>query len=174
MAVLLTPCDVMQTWTESCSTVMLQEWYWNPVTISHVKPREDMKLLSIKGNVFCHFSYLGFTYFLKCFVVFLLFLSIDYWISCFFLWQPDLVPELVGEATVELPLHICFSVGDLVWTKVSGYPWWPCMVTTDPEFNNHFKQKQKGLQLSVYHFTSAKRCTKKDGQSLFIEVTPES
>ncbi|CAN9502627.1 unnamed protein product [Ophioblennius macclurei] len=36
-----------------------------------------------------------------------------------------------------------FCVGDLVWTKVSGYPWWPCMVTTDPESNNHLKQRQK-------------------------------
>uniref|UniRef100_UPI0037E9A131 histone-lysine N-methyltransferase NSD2 n=1 Tax=Semicossyphus pulcher TaxID=241346 RepID=UPI0037E9A131 len=58
--------------------------------------------------------------------------------------EPDLSPELAEEAPVESPLHIHFTVGDLVWSKVSGYPWWPCMVTTDPEFNNHCKQKQKG------------------------------
>uniref|UniRef100_A0A7N6BD87 Nuclear receptor binding SET domain protein 2 n=1 Tax=Anabas testudineus TaxID=64144 RepID=A0A7N6BD87_ANATE len=55
------------------------------------------------------------------------------------------------------PLLVRFSVGDLVWTKVSGYPWWPCMVTTDPEFSSHFKQKQKansrsGLLFHVQYF----------------------
>lgn len=55
--------------------------------------------------------------------------------------QPDLKPEAtLGES----PPLLTLSVGDLVWTKVSGYPWWPCMVTTDPKFNSHFKQKQKG------------------------------
>lgn len=52
------------------------------------------------------------------------------------------MPELTTEETTEVsPLLIRFSVGDVVWTKVSGYPWWPCIVTTDPEFNNHIKQK---------------------------------
>ncbi|XP_034530197.1 histone-lysine N-methyltransferase NSD2 isoform X3 [Notolabrus celidotus] len=78
----------------------------------------------------------------------------------------DVAIELADEATVEqvdevavepvdeaeeLPLHICFSVGDLVWTKVSGYPWWPCMVTTDPECNNHFKQKANSRLGLLYH-----------------------
>lgn len=57
------------------------------------------------------------------------------------LLQPDLQPEAKHK---ESPLLITLSVGDLVWTKVSGYPWWPCMVTTDPQFNSHLKQKQKG------------------------------
>uniref|UniRef100_A0A671N6W0 Histone-lysine N-methyltransferase NSD2-like n=1 Tax=Sinocyclocheilus anshuiensis TaxID=1608454 RepID=A0A671N6W0_9TELE len=39
--------------------------------------------------------------------------------------------------------HLQFSVGDVIWTKVSGYPWWPCMITTDPEFNMHFRSKGK-------------------------------
>lgn len=52
--------------------------------------------------------------------------------------------EAPVEAPAESPVLMSFSVGDLVWTKVSGYPWWPCMVTTDPEFNSHFKPKQKG------------------------------
>uniref|UniRef100_A0AAZ3QBZ5 PWWP domain-containing protein n=1 Tax=Oncorhynchus tshawytscha TaxID=74940 RepID=A0AAZ3QBZ5_ONCTS len=28
---------------------------------------------------------------------------------------------------VSIPVNTVFSVGDVVWTKVSGYPWWPCM-----------------------------------------------
>lgn len=51
-------------------------------------------------------------------------------------FQLDIVLE-----TPSLPLP--HSVGDLVWAKVSGYPWWPCMVTSDPEFNSHFKHKLK-------------------------------
>uniref|UniRef100_A0A8C8BRP9 Nuclear receptor binding SET domain protein 2 n=1 Tax=Oncorhynchus tshawytscha TaxID=74940 RepID=A0A8C8BRP9_ONCTS len=39
------------------------------------------------------------------------------------------------------PVHAGFSVGDVVWTKVPGYPWWPCMVSTDPELNTHLKHK---------------------------------
>ena len=37
--------------------------------------------------------------------------------------------------------EVRFSVGDLVWTKVAGYPWWPCMVTTDPMHDKHVKTK---------------------------------
>ncbi|KAL6105919.1 nsd2 [Pungitius sinensis] len=58
--------------------------------------------------------------------------------------KPDFRPQLKEEDPRQAsPLLNSFSVGDLVWTKVAGYPWWPCMVTTDPEFNNHVKQKQK-------------------------------
>uniref|UniRef100_UPI003AAA9815 histone-lysine N-methyltransferase NSD2 n=1 Tax=Centroberyx gerrardi TaxID=166262 RepID=UPI003AAA9815 len=74
--------------------------------------------------------------------------------------QPSPVPE-VKEAKEESPLPIRFSVGDVVWTKVSGYPWWPCMVTTDPELNEHIKPKQKaansrsGLLYHVQYFGDA-------------------
>uniref|UniRef100_A0A8D0A8Z6 PWWP domain-containing protein n=1 Tax=Sander lucioperca TaxID=283035 RepID=A0A8D0A8Z6_SANLU len=75
--------------------------------------------------------------------------------------KSDLIPELTQEDAKDSPLLIRFSVGDLVWTKVSGYPWWPCMVTTDPEFNNHIKPKQKavnsrsGLLYHVQYFGDA-------------------
>ncbi|RXM29885.1 Histone-lysine N-methyltransferase NSD2 [Acipenser ruthenus] len=53
-----------------------------------------------------------------------------------------------GEAA--LPLK--FGVGDVVWTKVSGYPWWPCMVATDPNLNHHVKLKGQNSRTSVqYH-----------------------
>uniref|UniRef100_A0A3Q1J3T0 Nuclear receptor binding SET domain protein 2 n=1 Tax=Anabas testudineus TaxID=64144 RepID=A0A3Q1J3T0_ANATE len=69
----------------------------------------------------------------------------------------ELIPEMTDKTIEESPLLVRFSVGDLVWTKVSGYPWWPCMVTTDPEFSSHFKQKQKansrsGLLFHVQYF----------------------
>lgn len=63
--------------------------------------------------------------------------------------QPENRSELKEEVKEPAPLLSRFSVGDLVWTKVSGYPWWPCMVTTDPELNHHFKQKQKSEKLTA-------------------------
>uniref|UniRef100_A0A673XU33 Nuclear receptor binding SET domain protein 2 n=1 Tax=Salmo trutta TaxID=8032 RepID=A0A673XU33_SALTR len=52
-----------------------------------------------------------------------------------------------------IPVHAVFSVGDVVWTKVSGYPWWPCMVSTDPEVNTHRKHKAMNSRTAgiMYH-----------------------
>lgn len=61
----------------------------------------------------------------------------------------------------EVPSLLQFCPGDLVWTKVSGYPWWPCIVTTDPELNSHFRYKVKvnnpkaGLLYHVQYFGDA-------------------
>ncbi|KAJ8281435.1 hypothetical protein GJAV_G00067660 [Gymnothorax javanicus] len=41
----------------------------------------------------------------------------------------------------EEELQVPFSIGDVVWTKVAGFPWWPCLVTRDPVRDNHVKQK---------------------------------
>uniref|UniRef100_A0A3P9KU55 Nuclear receptor binding SET domain protein 2 n=1 Tax=Oryzias latipes TaxID=8090 RepID=A0A3P9KU55_ORYLA len=65
--------------------------------------------------------------------------------------QPALMSALPGG---ECPSRTRFCPGDVVWTKVSGYPWWPCMVTNDPEFNSHFKEKQKAVTCELdilYH-----------------------
>uniref|UniRef100_A0A8C5HVB7 Nuclear receptor binding SET domain protein 2 n=1 Tax=Gouania willdenowi TaxID=441366 RepID=A0A8C5HVB7_GOUWI len=71
------------------------------------------------------------------------------------LLQPDFTLEVMKkEVIATLPMNR-FSVGDLVWTKVSGYPWWPCMVTTDPEVNNHVKQNRLGLLYHVQYFGNA-------------------
>lgn len=51
-----------------------------------------------------------------------------------------------GDVETSLPEeqpHVQFSAGDIVWAKVYDYPWWPCMITTDPEFNLHFRQNGK-------------------------------
>uniref|UniRef100_A0A3B4CGH8 Nuclear receptor binding SET domain protein 2 n=1 Tax=Pygocentrus nattereri TaxID=42514 RepID=A0A3B4CGH8_PYGNA len=67
------------------------------------------------------------------------------------------VDEVKGGPTEDQP-HLLFFVGDIVWTKVSGYPWWPCMITTDPEFNLHFRQKvnsRTGLLYHIQYFSDA-------------------
>ncbi|KAI1887403.1 hypothetical protein AGOR_G00189940 [Albula goreensis] len=63
--------------------------------------------------------------------------------------QPEVQAVEVKE---ENPLQVRFHVGDVVWTKVSGYPWWPCMVTTDPGLNKHIKQKAVNSRSTLlYH-----------------------
>ncbi|XP_056616168.1 histone-lysine N-methyltransferase NSD2 isoform X3 [Triplophysa dalaica] len=54
--------------------------------------------------------------------------------------------------------HVQYTMGDIIWTKVSGYPWWPCMITTDPEFDVHFRSKvasRTGLLYHVQYFGNA-------------------
>ncbi|KAJ0044205.1 hypothetical protein NL108_008122, partial [Boleophthalmus pectinirostris] len=69
--------------------------------------------------------------------------------------------NITSHHTVEAPPTERFCPGDLVWTKVSGYPWWPCIVTTDPEHNSHLRQKVKvnnpkpGLLYHVQYFGDA-------------------
>ncbi|KAJ8388273.1 hypothetical protein AAFF_G00135340 [Aldrovandia affinis] len=60
--------------------------------------------------------------------------------------------EPLAEVKEEGSLQVRFFVGDVVWTKVSGYPWWPCMVTTDPALNKHVKQKAVNSRTTLmYH-----------------------
>ncbi|XP_072533905.1 histone-lysine N-methyltransferase NSD2 isoform X2 [Salminus brasiliensis] len=68
------------------------------------------------------------------------------------------VVDDVEEALSQQEPPVQFSVGDVVWTKVSGYPWWPCIVTTDPETNLHFRQKansRTGLLYHIQYFSDA-------------------
>ncbi|XP_071947092.1 histone-lysine N-methyltransferase NSD2-like [Antedon mediterranea] len=43
-------------------------------------------------------------------------------------------------------------VGDLVWSKVSGHPWWPCMVAYDPNLGIYTRMKGGGVKsYRMYH-----------------------
>ncbi|XP_060044333.1 histone-lysine N-methyltransferase NSD2 isoform X3 [Erinaceus europaeus] len=44
-----------------------------------------------------------------------------------------------------------YGVGDLVWSKVSGYPWWPCMVSVDPLLHSYTKLKGQKKSARQYH-----------------------
>lgn len=37
-----------------------------------------------------------------------------------------------------------YEIGDLVWAKVGTYPWWPCMVSSDPQSNVHIRLNTRG------------------------------
>ncbi|KFP83743.1 Histone-lysine N-methyltransferase NSD3, partial [Acanthisitta chloris] len=58
--------------------------------------------------------------------------------------QP-LLPSLPAQATHDVK----FQVGDLVWSKVGTYPWWPCMVSCDPQLDVHTKINTRGAR--EYH-----------------------
>ncbi|XP_036113485.1 histone-lysine N-methyltransferase NSD2 isoform X2 [Molossus molossus] len=44
-----------------------------------------------------------------------------------------------------------YSIGDLVWSKVSGYPWWPCMVSADPLLHSYTRLKGQKKSARQYH-----------------------
>lgn len=37
-----------------------------------------------------------------------------------------------------------YEIGDLVWAKVGTYPWWPCMVSSDPQLKVHIRINTRG------------------------------
>ncbi|XP_072898376.1 histone-lysine N-methyltransferase NSD2 [Hemitrygon akajei] len=41
----------------------------------------------------------------------------------------------------EKDVPVKYDVGDMVWSKVSGYPWWACMISSDPILGTHTKVK---------------------------------
>lgn len=39
---------------------------------------------------------------------------------------------------------VAWTLGDMLWAKVSGHPWWPCVVSPDPDlhqFTKHIQSK---------------------------------
>lgn len=45
-----------------------------------------------------------------------------------------------------------FAVGDLIWAKMTGYPWWPCIVSIDPVTGTYFKVTGSSYKADrVYH-----------------------
>ncbi|TSW48756.1 Histone-lysine N-methyltransferase NSD2 [Bagarius yarrelli] len=66
--------------------------------------------------------------------------------------EEDTGVQCVNETVLtEKQPHVQFSSGDVVWAKVSGYPWWPCIITVDPEFNIHFRQTANNCNGLLYH-----------------------
>nr|XP_048272199.1 DNA mismatch repair protein Msh6 isoform X3 [Myodes glareolus] len=45
-----------------------------------------------------------------------------------------------------------FSPGDLVWAKMEGYPWWPCLVYNHPFDGTFIRKKGKSARVHVQFF----------------------
>uniref|UniRef100_A0A671TME1 Histone-lysine N-methyltransferase NSD3 n=1 Tax=Sparus aurata TaxID=8175 RepID=A0A671TME1_SPAAU len=54
--------------------------------------------------------------------------------------------RIVIKPRVHLHTGFCkeFVIGDLVWSKVGTYPWWPCMVSSDPQMKVHTRINTRG------------------------------
>ncbi|XP_040202163.1 histone-lysine N-methyltransferase NSD3 isoform X5 [Rana temporaria] len=75
--------------------------------------------------------------------------------------QPNKIQKLeppeeeIAEQSPSSPLSpevrtgVWFHIGDLVWSKVGTYPWWPCMVSCDPQLHVHSKINSRGAR--EYH-----------------------
>ncbi|KAJ8261093.1 hypothetical protein COCON_G00168160 [Conger conger] len=74
-------------------------------------------------------------------------------------------------------------VGDLVWAKVGTYPWWPCMVSCDPQWDVHTRINTRGhREYHVQFFGSVaerawvheKRVVEYEGQDQFEQLQTET
>ncbi|XP_074143359.1 histone-lysine N-methyltransferase NSD3 isoform X5 [Sminthopsis crassicaudata] len=59
------------------------------------------------------------------------------------------VQQYLPSLPTEVSTGVKFQVGDLVWSKVGTYPWWPCMVSSDPQLEVHTKINTRGAR--EYH-----------------------
>ncbi|XP_027671271.1 histone-lysine N-methyltransferase NSD2 isoform X1 [Falco biarmicus] len=60
----------------------------------------------------------------------------------------DPTQSIIKEDKVHL---LKYNIGDLVWSKVSGFPWWPCMVSADPVLHSYTKLKGQKKSFRQYH-----------------------
>ncbi|XP_051540016.1 histone-lysine N-methyltransferase NSD3-like isoform X1 [Myxocyprinus asiaticus] len=76
-----------------------------------------------------------------------------------------------------------YEIGDLVWAKVGTYPWWPCMVSSDPQSKVHTRINTRGnREYHVQFFGSVperawiheKRTRVYQGESQFDELQAET
>ncbi|XP_013784275.2 LOW QUALITY PROTEIN: histone-lysine N-methyltransferase NSD2-like [Limulus polyphemus] len=57
--------------------------------------------------------------------------------------------SITAEDEKEVPAE--WIIGDLLWSKISGHPWWPCMVSFDPIQGIYTKVVRVRTLARVYH-----------------------
>ncbi|XP_061694041.1 DNA mismatch repair protein Msh6 isoform X2 [Syngnathoides biaculeatus] len=63
--------------------------------------------------------------------------------------------KVVGDkaSTAKLESSTCaFSAGSLVWTKLEGHPWWPCMVVPQPLTGQQMRGRGRTQRVHVHFF----------------------
>ncbi|XP_075714945.1 histone-lysine N-methyltransferase NSD3 isoform X5 [Rhinoderma darwinii] len=63
--------------------------------------------------------------------------------------EEEIVHLPISPLPSDVRIGVWFHVGDLVWSKVGTYPWWPCMVSCDPQLHVHSKINSRGAR--EYH-----------------------
>ncbi|MBN3270812.1 MSH6 protein, partial [Polyodon spathula] len=71
--------------------------------------------------------------------------------------QARIVGKLFGEKkktteTTDSKSTCQFKPGDLVWAKLEGHPWWPCLVYNHPETAELLRGKGKAQRIHVQYF----------------------
>uniref|UniRef100_A0A2K5ME66 PWWP domain-containing protein n=1 Tax=Cercocebus atys TaxID=9531 RepID=A0A2K5ME66_CERAT len=66
-----------------------------------------------------------------------------------------------------------FSPGDLVWAKMEGYPWWPCLVYNHPFDGTFIREKGKSVRVHVQFFDDSPK-KKKVSKRLLKPYTGKS
>lgn len=64
--------------------------------------------------------------------------------------------KLFGEKAVttkERKQSPVFSAGSLVWAKMEGHPWWPCMVVPQPLSGQQMRGRGRDQRLHVHFFS---------------------
>uniref|UniRef100_A0A8C6MK78 Histone-lysine N-methyltransferase NSD3 n=1 Tax=Nothobranchius furzeri TaxID=105023 RepID=A0A8C6MK78_NOTFU len=98
--------------------------------------------------------------------------------------QKTVVPKVHHPSVIQ-ETGFCkeFVIGDLVWSKVGTYPWWPCMVSSDPQMKVHTRINTRGhREYHVQFFGSVaerawiheKRITTYQGKQQFDELQAET
>uniref|UniRef100_A0A8C1V6P4 Histone-lysine N-methyltransferase NSD3 n=1 Tax=Cyprinus carpio TaxID=7962 RepID=A0A8C1V6P4_CYPCA len=93
--------------------------------------------------------------------------------------------SLCGDLPTKLITGSCqeYEIGDLVWAKVGTYPWWPCMVSSDPQSSVHIRLNKRGVkEYHVQFFGSVperawiheKRIVVYKGESQFEDLQAET
>lgn len=99
---------------------------------------------------YCLLADMTALYSYELFLIFLLLLPLVHiwkrWsVGFFFFFLSFKVPSKrdATQSTIkEEKVHLLkYNIGDLVWSKVSGFPWWPCMVSADPVLHAYTKLK---------------------------------
>ncbi len=49
-----------------------------------------------------------------------------------------------------------YAVGDITWSKLEGFPWWPSIVCRDPGLQEHVRVEGKHTQIHVQFFDQPK------------------
>lgn len=65
----------------------------------------------------------------------------------------SLEPELNKAATLTSPVvekPAEWKMGDQLWAKVAGHPWWPCMVAKDPYEDLYTKMKGELINMRIF------------------------